>query len=149
MLKKNKILQYASRFVYYFDGELKRFVKQNSNGWELERAENSSKSPQVIIVARHLYQETLKKLPVENLKQARSILKLEIIGSKLEFETASLIGSVSFANFEYDATLNKILFSNFSHLITCSLINLALILLPLTSLICPKEDPKPNQDQLY
>lgn len=81
MLKKNKILQYASRFVYYFDGELKRFVKQNSNGWELERAENTSKSPQVIIVARHLYQETLKKLPVENLKQARSILKLEITPS--------------------------------------------------------------------
>ncbi|BBN80379.1 hypothetical protein PA25_03640 [Pseudoalteromonas sp. A25] len=71
----NKLSDLALQYIGYYNGSLLCFRKR-SNTIVLEPADESF-NPTVVILSREYYQESLRTIPLEDVKQVRKLLKLE------------------------------------------------------------------------
>jgi len=73
----NKFLSLALKWLYFYDGELFQLSK-NSDGQLVRVNAKTTASVPVLVVTRNYYQEKLQEYPVDNTKELKKVLALEL-----------------------------------------------------------------------
>ncbi len=64
----------------YFDGQLKKFVLTDGGKLSLIDVQETDRTPIITIVSRKFYRETTRTYPVENAKEVKKLISLELLG---------------------------------------------------------------------